>query len=188
MRGLRMLGRGVVLAVLLAVPVLSWSAEFTADMVHDFTGQALKGTVAFKDQKMRMEMNGEEGPIVTIHRPDKNLIWMVMPGERMYMEMTYAPDPALEGWTGEKEQKAKLLGTEVVSGLNCKKYELVEDGQKVTYWIAEEIAFPVKVKTSEGAMRLENIRKGNVPAALFEPPAGFQKMTMPAMPGGMMMP
>jgi hypothetical protein len=182
-------GRAVILAAMLLVPVGGWAADFTADMISDFAGQGgMKGTVAFKEPKMRMEMSGMEGTVVTIHRPDKNLIWMVMPEAEMYMEMTYVPDPALEGWTGEKEEKAKYLGTEKVSGLNCKKYELVEDGQKVTYWVADEIAFPVMVKTSEGTMRLENIRKGTVPANLFEPPAGFQKMSMPAMPGGMNIP
>ena len=186
MRVVRTVCRAVVL--LMALPALAWATDFTADLVHDFAGARMKGTVAFQDQMMRMEMNGHQGNVVTIHRPDKNLMWMVMPEERMYMEMTYTPDPTLEGWTAAKEQKAKYLGTEEVAGLKCKKYELVEDGEKVTYWVADDIAFPVKVVTREGTMRLENIRKGSVPGNLFEPPAGFQKMTMPAMPGGMMMP
>jgi hypothetical protein len=189
MRAVRVFGRGVVLAVLLCFPLSAWAADFTADMIHDFEGQSARnGTISVKDRLMRMEMVGEEGRIVTIHRPDRNLIWMVMPEERMYMETGYSPDPALEGWTREKEQKAKFLGTETVSGLTCKKYEIVEEGRKVTYWMADDIGFPVKVKTGEGTMRLENIRKGNVPSSLFEPPAGFQKMIMPQIPGGMMMP
>lgn len=109
---------------------------------------------------------------------------MIIPEDKTYLEMPYqAEDKTFEEWTAEKESKAKLLGEETVSGLQSRKYESIEDGEKTYFWISKKFPFPVKVEDAEVTMEYRNIKEGSVPDSLFELPSGYEKMTMPMMPG-----
>lgn len=142
------------------------------------------GKVYVQGTKMRMEMgapNGDEN-LVTITRPDKKLVWVLMPEEKMYLEQPYQDDPRMKEWTPAQEAKSKLVGKETVSGLECNKYQV--EGEQTFYWVSDKIGFPVKTQAPDGTMVLKNIQPGKVPGDLFEVPAGFEKLSMPGM-GGM---
>ncbi len=108
---------------------------------------------------------------------------MFTPEEKTYMEMPYqSEDKTFEEWTPEKEKKAKFLGEETVSGMPCKKYETVEEGEKTVFWISTQFPFPIKVEDSEMTMEYRNIKQDPLADSLFELPAGYEKMAMPIVP------
>ncbi len=174
--------------VLFALASDSFAQEFSADLVMQEKGKGIyiTGKIFVKGNKMRQEMVVEGMKQITIIRPDKGVIWMVMPEGQMYMETPYqAGDKKFEKWSSEKEKKAKYLGKETVSGLSCKKYQITEGGEKMHVWISEKSPFPVKMDYRDGIMEYKNIKFGSVRDSLFEIPSGYQKMSIHMMPGGM---
>ena len=130
---------------------------------------------------------------ITIFRKDKNVVWVLMPAQMMYMEMqagsqqNMAPvDPDEIDKLAEK----KYLGKENVNGYVCSKYRYSfhdKSSGTAIYWISDKFNFPIKMQAqgTSGTMSMEyrNIQEKTVPASLFNIPGGFQKMSMPMMPG-----
>ena len=169
----------------------AFAKEFSADFImqEKVEKQIVKGKIFMKGDKMRHEITMEGRKQIMIVRPDKNVVWMVYSEEKMYMEMPYqAGDEKFKEWTSDNEKRAKYLGKEYVSGLLCKKYQLIENGEKTYFWISEKFLFPVKVKHKEGVMEYKNIKEGRVSNSLFEIPHGYKKMSIPAMSKGMNFP
>lgn len=169
--------------IVTSIPALA--AEFSADIVMKPKGeQEVTSKIHVKDKKIRHELTEEGETQIIIFRPDKGVIWTVIPDEKMYVESPMNDsEKALEEWTPEKEKKAKSLGEETVSGFPCKKFELVEDGQKTTYWVTKKFPFPIKVQDEEATIEYRNIKEGSVADSIFDVPSGFEKMSMTEMPG-----
>jgi len=174
----------LVILITLTTFGFSLAAEFSADFYVKTTGEDdVKGKIFVKGNKIRQEVTEEGDTQIMIIRPDKNVTWMITPGEKMYMEIPYESDSqSVEPWTPEKEKSAKYLGEETVNGHAAKKYEIVEEGEKVTYWVSKKLNFPVKIEDSESVMEYRNIKEGSVADSHFEVPSGYEKMTMPVMP------
>lgn len=168
----------------LLAPTPAKAVEFSADMFIQPKGdEAMTGKIFVKGDKVRQETSEEGETQIMIIRPDKKLTWMLTPEEKTYMEMPYqAEDKTFEEWTADKEQKSKLLGEETVSGLACKKFESVEDGEKTYFWISKQFPFPIKVEDAEVTMEYRNIKAEPIADSLFELPAGYEKMSMPVIP------
>ncbi len=163
---------------------VSQAADFSADFIATAPGEKeSRGKIYMQGNKMRMEPEAAGGKMVTISRPDKKVVWMVMDDEKMFMEQAYQEDARMQGWTPERQSHAKYVGDETVSGLRCKKYQV--DGKQEYTWISDQIGFPVKTEGPNGTMLLENIKVGKVPTSLFEVPPGYQQFSMPAMGSGM---
>lgn len=175
-----------VLAILLAGGT-ALAAEFSADMaMKGPDGQGMSGKVFVKGQKIRQEFDQDGEKMVTILRMDRKLTWILMVDEKAYMEMKMkesAEDPKLV----EKADPAKVkrLGKETVNGFVCEKIQVTDKDVVITQWLSTELGWPIRgeVKGSEGVSTHEykNINKGGVADALFEIPAGFQKMSVPGM-------
>jgi hypothetical protein len=82
----------------------------------------------------------------------------------------------------------KNLGTEHVNGRTATKWQATNaEGQTGYFWLDPELHFMIKADTADGGhMDLQNIKEGNQPASLFEPPAGYRVVTVQQMmQGGM---
>ncbi|MFH1148066.1 MAG: DUF4412 domain-containing protein [Pseudomonadota bacterium] len=178
---------GTFLASVLLVAFGASAMELSADMVSKQGGSTHTGKFYMKGDKYRMEMENQSQ--YTILRQDKNTTWLVMPGEKSYMEMPY--DPKQKPKVDEKvrcEVTRKLLGSETIDGHPAKKYEVtVKDNNQIVkqhQWIATDLSFPIKHAAVDGSWSVEyrNI-KTSVPDKLFEVPAGYTKMSMPKIPG-----
>lgn len=178
-----------VLLLLLLVPCLAFATEFSADTITTFEGQEkMTGKMFFKPDKFRMEMKMHEDMIM-ITRVDKKVVWNIMTGEKMYMEMPIdlSKKPRVEE-KFEGEIDRKQVGTETIDGHPTKKYLITYKAnnkqEQVYQWMATDINFPVKTAAVDGSWTQEfkNIKMGSQPDKLFEVPAGYQKMQMP---GGM---
>lgn len=140
-------------------------------------------------QRMETELNGQ--PSIIIMRGDRDLVWTVMPQQRMVMEMRMAHDvtdpmnieiPDPDSWVMER------LGREAVNGIPATKYRVAtDDGAKTRMrghmWVSDH-GIPVRTDLETGGerilMELRNLVVGPQPAALFEPPADYQRHVLGA--------
>ncbi len=181
---------------LITVMVLSVSvnaADISADMIHKSPMGSFKGKMFLKGDNLRQEMNIRGEKQITIFRKDKGVVWVLMPGQMMYMEMSagnqknMAPVDLDEL---EKIGKKKFIGKEKVNEQMCSKYHYTFNDPSMgtaTYWISEKLNFPVKMEmdgpSGHMVMEYRNIQEKTMPDSLFNIPSGYQKMSMPMMPG-----
>lgn len=176
---------GLMLAALATV-CQAW--EFSADAIVTADGRTIKSKIYMKDTKFRAEMPEMGG--YTIVNGDAKTACMVMPQQKMYMEMkadqinTQMPKEKMPG-----EISRKKVGTESIDGRSCDKTEVTcKNGDQTTVsllWIAKDLTFPVKMADPNGKWIVEykNIKTGNISDDLFKIPSGFTKMDMPGMQG-----
>ena len=161
--------------------------DFSADTMASFGGRTIRGKIYMSGDKWRMESSQGGKKAVTIVRADKNVMWMLMPGQKMYMEFKPEADQLMgrtEKLPGEIERKK--VGSEKVSGIPCDKYKVTykphpKAKQMSAYmWLSRD-KIPVKSAAIDGSWhsKYDNIKRGKQPASLFELPAGYKKFEMP---------
>jgi hypothetical protein len=181
MNGRRVFSTMLVGIALLGIVGQAAAEEFWAQFVMKTTGEILpvKGTIFVKNGLVRHEVHERGDRQVTIVRPDKGVIWVLNTDDKMYLEIVYQEaDRRFDSWTPEKEKKARLLGKDAVSGIACKKYELLEEGNRSVYWVSAKLNFPLKVESPDATMEYKNIDEGPLADTLFEPPDGYDRITM----------
>jgi hypothetical protein len=181
-----------VLSMIFLLQGAALATEFSADTLMTYEGgQKITGKIYFKPDMFRMDMKDMEDMTV-ITRIDKKVMWNIMRGEKMYMEMPLdlSNKPKIEEkFEGELERKE--VGKETVNGHPTTKYLITykvdKKKEQVYQWVATDINFPVKTAAVDGSWTQEfkNIKLGPQQQSLFEVPAGYNKMQMPKMPGGM---
>jgi outer membrane lipoprotein-sorting protein len=169
------------------------AAEFTADMTINAGGQVMKGKIFVKGHRYRQEMNAMGQKQVMIFDGNKEAGWILMPDAHMYMDlpkMTQGDNPQVDPKELEKKATKKYLGEEAVNGHKCKKYLFVfkdSPGTQMTQWVSTRLEYPIRmiVEGQHGRMvrEIKNIKETAVSNALFTVPQGYQKMSIPGMPG-----
>jgi len=161
----------------------AFAAEFSADMVNTSKAATISQKFFVNGNKSRMESPES----IVIIRMDKNVMWMLMSQQKMYMEQPLDPSkiPATsEKYPGEMERT--LVGKEAIDGRTTEKYRITYtvNGMKVTVyqWLAPDLGMPVKTAAEDGSWTMEykNIETGSQPDSLFEIPSGYSKFTMPS--------
>ena len=160
------------------------SNNFSADVLITNGKEITKGKIYVSENKARSEFEG----MATISRMDKNVVWMLIADEKMYMEQKLnASQVVPRSEAAENEVERVLLGKEYVDKKECNKYRIsvVVAGQKSTHllWLAVDTGFPLKMAAEDGtwAQEYRNLVIGDQPNHLFEIPAGYQKLNMPGM-------
>jgi Domain of unknown function (DUF4412) len=168
--------------------------NYSANMETSTTQGSVTSKMFFKDGKMRMESNTQGHNTINIIRPDKKVMWMLMVDSKTYMEIplhrskqdiqSKLHDPNIRT---EKE----FIANAIVDKHPTKKYHLtiITDGKKEKsgyIWEATDLNnFPVKYQAEDKKMTTlwRDIKLGGVTDSVFEIPAGYKKVAMPAMPG-----
>ena len=157
----------------------------------------MQAKIFFSSGKVRMEMAMGGQNQVMISDTAKSVLYMVMPADKMYMEMNaHAPGPMRTPKVDSVDPanpcsntvitSCKKLGTETVNGYATEKWEFKQASETVTAWVSTKLRFPIKSVTSDGlTVEFRNIVEGEQPATLFTVPAGFEKMDMGGMMRGM---
>jgi hypothetical protein len=164
---------------------------FSAEVINTFGKETHRGKIYTIEKAMRMEGEEQGQKGITIIRYDRKVMWILMPEQKMYMEMgnlgAGADWSRLEGAKVQRES----LGTEQVGPYHCDKsrVRVTYEGKVYTsiQWAAKELdGFVVKTQGEKGEWTTEyqNIRLGPQDPSLFEIPSGYQKMSM----GGMQAP
>lgn len=157
------------------------AVDFSAEMEMCSAEGRFCGKMNVSGDKTRMEIPGG----VAITRMDKNIVWMLIPEQRMYMEQPVdrrMSVSAREKVDGELERKE--LGIETINGRVAKKYLVTYDSggrrESVYQWIDQSAGMPVKTAAVDGSWSSEfrNIDTRPQDPALFEIPTGYQKMSM----------
>jgi hypothetical protein len=130
------------------------------------------------DQLKQMGM----AQVISIIRPDKNLAYVVYPGQKALMSVPLPKETADAATNAGKLTKTSL-GNETVDGHPCTKNKVVltDDAGKpveATTWNASDLKdFPVQIQTSEkestSLMRFSQVQFTKPDAQQFEPPAGY---------------
>jgi hypothetical protein len=157
----------------------AFAYDLSADSLLMENGERQKGTIDIKGDKYRIQRDGESEYIILRH--DKNVMWVVVPGEKVYVELPLDPrrTPKIEE-KNPGEISRKLIGTEVVDGHPANKFRItVREGPKTEtfyQWTATDLDFPIKTAAEDGEWSVEftNIKKG-VSDRVFDIPKGYQK-------------
>ena len=176
------LGVAAVLFFLCCPAAKASAQDFSADMVSRVGSKITQSKLNVSGDKIRMDMT--EG--IMIIRIDKQVSWMLMPSENMYMEnpLDMSRVPHTSGsFTSEIERTP--LGTEEIDGQQAQKFKVTyqESGttKEVYQWLVNSV--PVKVEAVDASWSTEykNISFSAQPAGLFEIPAGYTMMQMPSL-------
>lgn len=167
------------------------AAQFSADMVQNASGMTQSMRYYMGDQMMRTEIKDESGQAMAsiVDLKARKMI-QLMPAEKMYIELPLGDEAATwaaDSKTQQQYYEMKHVGSETVNGYACDKYELIPKQaglERSTTWIAKKLGYPIRTVGKGFSMDLKNIKEGTQPAALFQVPAGYQRMTMPGFGTG----
>lgn len=153
--------------------------------------------------RMEMQQQGSNaGQMIMIMRTDCGVMWSIIPEQQMYMEINLASfahggAPAAGSPNSQNIANAarmpnvkvdrEKIGSEQLGQFMCDKYRITVVTDKGTYtgtvWTSRELkGFPVKWlddKTGD-TVEYRDINLGPQDSSLFQPPAGYKKMTMPS--------
>lgn len=195
----------LVLAMAILFSVTVWAAdktfqepdvEYSADEQMETEDMAMQAKVYHAPGKERREQDMSGMQQIMIMRRDKGVMWMLMPDQKMYMEMKMGQGKEDTADLKDYTIEYSVVGEEVVNGINTTKNKVIvtdKQGNKFGgfMWVSKE-GIMVKMDTVskvEGSkmrvkMERKNIKIENQNPKLFEIPSGYNKMSMPGMGGG----
>jgi hypothetical protein len=177
-------------------------ADFSADIVDlQKPGAPASARIYLTKDKMRAETQATKarggGAIIINFETQTSTV--VMPQQHMYMEMpaqaqglglgfsffdTGDVENACSEWQKSIQHQGSTchkVGSEAVNGRSTIKYETTSsNGDTGFFWLDPKLRFPVKWQNKGSSGELRNVQEGTQPASLFEVPAGFTKMMVPA--------
>jgi outer membrane lipoprotein-sorting protein len=173
--------------------------EYSADnYVTAEDGKEVKFKMYQAPEKQRMDFE-EGGKQSMIFRPDKKVSWVVMPQEKMYLEMSLEEGKAKGPGAKSRDLNdcsvtQKPSGKEVVNGVDATRSHVdvsCPDGAKYagTVWMSKEgimVKMDATAKDGSGTkgrirMELKNLKVGKLAPGTFEVPSGYRLMKMPGM-------
>jgi outer membrane lipoprotein-sorting protein len=171
-------------------PPFVMDKQYSADLTISTKNGTTIQTRSYVDgDKMRNDTTVNGMDMSMIVRKDQQKIYQVMISQKMIMEMPYDPDkiPGNSATSFGPQGKFELVGPETMAGIPCNKYKVTSEKEKQVYfmWLDMVHKAPVGMAAADGAFSVtwKNYKVGPQDASLFEPPAGYQVMNMPAAPG-----
>jgi len=175
-------------------PPFAMDKQFSADLtITTKEGMVIQTKTHVDGDKMRSDVTMNGVDMATIVRKDKLKIYQVMISQKMIMEMPFDPEK-FKGQSATAfglDGKFELIGPDAVDGVACTKYKVTSDKTKQVYyyWLDMTRKIPVQMAATDGSFtaKWKNYKAGPQDAALFEPPTGYQVVSMPGlpvMPGG----
>ena len=178
-----------------AAPMNRPQAEYSADSTIQNEEGTIQQRVYVTPTKERKEiLTGSGDGAVQIFRYDNQVMWMLMPSEKMYMEHSIAGGPSKGNDPSQWTYEDTAVGEETLNGMKVTKYKTIAtstDGKKFggfSWRTKEGINLKQDLLYKEGndkkrmLTELSNVKIGKQDPKLFEIPDGFTKLDM----GGMM--
>lgn len=169
----------------------------TVRMQDGSDGSKSSGVMYFGGAKMRLEIAKDGENIIVLTDPATKTQYILMPSEKMYMQMPIGQGPVSSQVTGGTDPTNPCSGgsgatdclkgpTEAVNGYETVRWDYTaKDGTRTRAWISPKLRFPIKTTDDNGSStEFSNIAEGAQAASLFAIPAGYSKMDVGAM-GGM---
>lgn len=175
------------LTLVAAEPPFKMPAAYACDISATADGQKVTGRLFYGGtDKQRMEMKAQGMDAVMIVRKDLKQILMLMPAQKMAMQMPYDPTQVpMQDPTNDPNAVFTKQGSETVNGVACDKYEWTSGAEKGTVWVdaKQNVMIRAVDAKTKGQADFSNYKIGAQDAALFEQPQGYQVMQMPGGPG-----
>ena len=181
-----------------AAPMNRPQAEYSADSTIQNEEGTIQQRVYVTPTKERKEiLTGSGDGAVQIFRYDNQVMWMLMPSEKMYMEHSIAGGPPKGNDPSQWTYEDTAVGEETLNGMKVTKYKTLAtstDGKKFggfSWRTKEGINLKQDLLYKEGndkkrmLTELSNVKIGKQDPKLFEIPDGFTKLDMGGMMGGM---
>jgi hypothetical protein len=199
--------RKLAIAVLLffiastAFAQLPGATPFSGDLtIKTKASKNMTGKVYVGGTKMRMDINGMGRGMIMINDLANKISYMLMPTQRMYMEMRVGEMAAQRGpkmpdlnsydpnnpCAQTPDMTCEKVGSETVNGRSTDKwiFKTKKDGKTMTAWLDRKVAYPIRTISDGNEMDLTNIQEGMPAASLFEIPSGYKKFDMGSMMRG----
>lgn len=159
------------------------NVEYSADSYIETAEKVMNGKVYYAPGKERREYLESGEKMIMIIRQDKKRAWVLMPEEKMYMDMQMSGGRSddLSGYQIEQTR----VGEETVNGVRTTKSKIIMTGPQGSkmggfFWTSRE-GIVVKMdaiavdKSSKDRIKIElrNLQVGAQDPALFEIPAGY---------------
>lgn len=172
---------------LLLTPALQaggFPVPFQADYVDLSDADKTSGKYFAGPEGMRMEgiMDGE--PQIMIINFVKNVTWVVMEEEGIYMEMPFNPEDSDVYTTPcpELSVSQTMVGKETLHGRSVEKWHCEKARGGVSkVWFDPRLKTAIRVEEDGSIFELQNIREGRLSSDLFQAPSGYTRMSMPGM-------
>lgn len=142
-------------------------------------------TMYFGNRGTRMRIDPPNGQGYMLAQPDSGQVTVVMPTQRVYMPLPGGGGGLVQMPVSGKGSYKKT-GTETVAGLGCTVYETSGTGHDGQVCLTPDgVLLRGSTIENGGRQTMEAIKVTYAPqpALLFEPPAGFMKMEIPAIGG-----
>lgn len=190
-------GSALILNPLRAQTPPPWTPDkqFSADV--SFTtkeGMTTQSRLYIDTGKIRADLDGHGMKVELIILPAEKKIYNVMEQQQMVMEMPLSDaiaQRAAAATGGGGVPKIEVIGPDTVDGTLCTKYKMTTSNPTKVFffWISTAANSPVKVAAEDGsfAATCKNYKPGAQDPVLFQPPASYKVIQMPAgmnMPGG----
>lgn len=176
-----------------ATPVPAPTVEYSADRIMETSAGTFEGKVYSAKGKERSETTMKGMQSVMILRSDKQEGYMLMPAQKMYMQMDFSKAKQQAGGGTPDDVQITEVGGETVEGHSTTKYKLImKDGSAGGFmWFTKEgvmVKMDAVMKDGKDKSRmtvtLKNLQVGPQDASLFEVPAGFTKLPSMGNMGG----
>lgn len=177
----------ITLSSLPAMAAAVQPSEFSATIIMKNDGSTSNAHLFYTPKKIRMEMRdqGSDDKSIIITRLDKEVVWMLMTSEEMYMEMSLdneKQNPLIQG-PGDIIKRERI-GKDTIDGHPTIKEKVTfrkDDGKKdsIYSWTATDLGWPVKAEAIDGSWSytFKDIKKGRQDPELFEVPKGYKRVS-----------
>jgi hypothetical protein len=160
------------------------AVAYTAERVIAVDDESEVMRVHVSPGRERVDRQGDDGEVQSeIIRHDRGVVWFVVHGEKIYMEMPLdAAEVKTIPW-GDNVSMTRV-GAETVNGVAAVKFKLGGDINGNLWLTAENIPLRMMGSVVEDGVKYEirfeqrNVVVGAQAPRLFEIPAGFRKVEM----------
>ncbi len=170
--------------------------SFVADATIETDEFSLTETIYYVPGMVRddSQMSGQQ--MTFIQRYDLGKLWMLMPGQNVYIETDVSqPSEQLEQY---RLVEREVVGQETVNGMDTTKYKVIYENSKDKFggftWFTDDLiavkAFLISEEKGEKQriqFEITSLTRGPQDTDLFDLPEGATKLDMAGM-GGMNMP
>ncbi|WP_130471135.1 hypothetical protein [Candidatus Magnetaquicoccus inordinatus] len=178
---------------LLALP--SSLIEFSAEVTRSDSSRpnsSSKGSMYVGKEGIRTESQQEEQPVWMIFKPNQKLVWTIFPKQQVYMEragLAVEWPPLPEDETSpcrHKKFRCQKQGQKIIQERNTLHWSIhvLSDKGELPYgqlWVDPRLNIAIRESYADGlTVEMHHIREAPQPAHLFELPANFMKVDLPA--------
>lgn len=133
----------------------------------------------------RMRVETAQSPGYAIIDQAGHTTTVVMTDKQMYMEMQGNHGPGQSTGLPDANGRFTRRGTETIAGVRCTLWDYASGDQTGSTCITNDGVTLRAIGKDGGGIEAISVDYSAQPAERFAPPAGFQRMTLPAgMPGG----